>query len=457
MFRLDCEGQERVTIMQDAKRGSAFSSSLSSSVGPDLISPLARDILRVGQAAFLADRAFRRGNRLGQQMRRLRVTIPVENPRRWRAISLEVERLAEFVSHDVWRFDFVPLKQRAPSRSVTRPKLRYVSPYSSILLFSNGLDSLCGLAAAMKRGEVPILVSHSPPGRQQVIDKSTALTQSLEGESEGPLFFNFYFKVHDRDSSGKRSLFPERSRRTRPMLFLCMAGAVALELNVRKIHLNENGVLAVNLPFRAHLNGPQISRHAHPETLRRFEHMLKRIWPHRGAPIVSNPFSDCTKAEELGVLGNAGHLAKTTVSCEYAGQQVAHLIKWLRTHSRGKTKVAVKECGLCMPCLIRRTALRAAGFKDQGGRYAFDYRIVFRNPVFYANSPLFSSVSSHVRTLHDFCWEISSSKPSDFMIKYAYELSLACEAGPAFSKGSKEIFALYQRFASEVLPALERR
>jgi hypothetical protein len=110
-----------------------------------------------------------------------------------------------------------------------------------------------------------------------------------------------------------------------------------------------------------------------------------------------------------------------------------------------------------MPCLIRRTALWSAGFNDQGSGYAFDYRIAFNDPAFYANSPLFSTVSSHVRTLQDFCREISKTKPSEFMTKYAYELSVACKAGPVFAQESKEIFALYHRFAREVLLALGRR
>src|SRR5439155_18043704 len=143
-------------------------------------------------AAFLADRAFRRGNRLGQQMRRFHVTVAVENPRHWKAVSLQLRRLAEFVSQDVWRFDFVPLKFRPPRGSVGTIPLEFLPSNAAVLLFSNGLDSLCGLAAAVKRGEAPILVSHSPPGRQQVIEKSRVLWRSLRHKSDDlPFFFNF--------------------------------------------------------------------------------------------------------------------------------------------------------------------------------------------------------------------------------------------------------------------------
>lgn len=453
-FRILCEGEREISITQNAKRGHSFTSTLSSSFGNCLQDPLARDFLRVGQAAFLADRAFRRGKRLGQQMRRFRVIVAVERPRQWQAISLQLKRFAEFVSHDVWCFEFVPLKsppRRGNSKGL-RP-IRPLPPNSAILLFSNGLDSLCGLAAAVKRGETPVLVSHSPPGRQQVIERSRALWRSLGQKSNPPSFYNFYFRIRDRDSFGKRSVFPERSRRTRPMLFLCMAGAVAAELNVSKIYLNENGVLAINLPFTTHISGAQISRHAHPETLWRFECILRALWPHNGAPTASNPFFDCTKGEELRVLHSAGYLAAGTISCEYAGQQVAHLIKWLQTQKR--QKIRVKECGLCMPCLIRRMALRSAGLEDRASRYAFDYRVAFKDPAFYSDFPLYSSISSNVRDLNAFCREIYKITPFDFMIRYAYELSLACH--PPLSLQRKEIFALYKRFSEEVLRVIERR
>ena len=448
---LSCLGQGEIRVRENERRGVFFTSKVSSSFGFSLNKSIARDLLRIGQAVFLADRAFRRGARLGNQMRFLRLVVPVQAPAFWKSVADELASLAEFVSHDIWHFEFI--QSNRTEKLAMSKKLRNVQlPQNScVSLFSNGLDSLCGLAAAIKRHELPILVSHSPPGFKHVSDRSRLLAGYMHSSAKTINFVNFNFQVHDSNACGRRSLFPERSRRTRPMLFLCMAGAVGIELDVPIVYINENGVLATNLPFRAHLSGSQISRHAHPETLQRFQCLLRRIWPYCSVPTVVNPFSDLTKGEELSYLGAAKPLALKTISCEYARQQVAHLIKW-RRQRKGNT--VVRECGLCLPCLIRRAALHRAEIQDPASHYAFDYRIALRNPTCYANAPLFRTVAHHIHDVLEFCRKIRRMKPSTFVLEYAYELSLTCK-NLDVSACTRASFRLYRRFAKEMLFLLE--
>lgn len=235
MIEAYCEGQGSLKLRPESHvRGNYISKLYFSGGDGELKSVLARDLLRVGQAAFLTDRAFRRGQRLGQQTRNLSVCLPVEEPERWTSIRNHVTNLAEFVSQDQWHFEFKHLRKRRHNGGPAEDTI----PNPSINLFSDGLDSLCGAAAAFQRGETPIFVTHSPPGRENVKRKVEALQASLGFRHVEPQFINVYFRTSDRDARGKRNMFPEGTRRTRPMLFLSMAGAAALELRVAKIYLN---------------------------------------------------------------------------------------------------------------------------------------------------------------------------------------------------------------------------
>ncbi|MCA1633034.1 MAG: hypothetical protein LC802_04760, partial [Acidobacteria bacterium] len=319
---------------------------------------------------------------------------------------------------------------------------------ASVSLFSNGLDSLCGAAAAFTRGETPVFVSHSPPGVEHVRRKIETLQSALGVTSVRPLFFNVYFRADDRDAWGRRNMFPERTRRTRPVLFLSMAGAAALELGIPKIFLNENGVLAINLPFYADQHGAQVSRHAHPETLRRFETLLRALWPLNSRPEVRNPFSQETKAEEIRHLRGDSALAVKTITCQYAGQQMAVLINWLK--KSGQPHVEARECGLCFPCLIRRSALEFAGVKEPSGHYVFDARLALHNPETYVGAPLYNSVVSFIRQLHEFAEKIAKMEPNEFVLHYLYELSLLPSSPEVIGLSAREAYSLYRRFAHEI-------
>ncbi|HYV05285.1 MAG TPA: hypothetical protein VFB82_11895 [Blastocatellia bacterium] len=448
MIRVQCEGK-RVRNFEEMRNSVGdYYSRVRCPSGDNLTNPIARDLVRVGEATFLADRAFRRGTRLGELTRRLTVSVPVEEPKLWATLADQIADLAGFVSHDRWRFKFTRLKEKYPRNIGIRTPL----PDHSINLFSGGLDSLCGAAAAFKRGETPIFVSHSPPGYQRVSTRIEALAQAFGKDSVKPLFFSFIFRVNERASDA--GLFPERSRRTRPMLFLSMAGAAALELAVPRVFLNENGVLAVNLPFQPNLTGPQISRHAHPETLRRFETLLRGLWPFDSTPIVQNPLFKHTKAEELRLLGNGLKLAAETISCEYAAQQVASLIGWLKRNNKPFTDV--RECGLCVPCLVRRSAMHWIGVREKKHHYVFDARRALNNPKSYLGVPLFDYVVPQVRDLYNFCVRLTRMKPSEFVVSYLSELSLLPGRNEDVCLLSRSVYNTYARFAKQFVEYCKR-
>ena len=439
-LRVHCAGKGWLTMATDGSADALYHLGVSSDLAPEFSLLEARDLLRVGQAAFLADRAFRRGRRLGQRTRDLRVVVPVEDPKLWGSLAERINGLAGFVSQDRWQFEFVR-QSAARMRKRANPG---VGANACVSLFSGGLDSLCGAAAALRRGDAPIFVTHVPPGGERVAATVAKLREALGPKTPEAGFVGFQFQASDRTREGERSRYPERTRRTRPMLYLCLARAVALECRVSRIYLNENGVLAINLPFQPHLNGALVSRHAHPETLRRFESLLREVWDGRESPAVTNPFASHTKGEQLAILGPALPLAQKTISCEYAGQQVKRVRGWLKDRRRSYEDVV--ECGLCYPCLVRRAAMRFGGAPESAGHYAFDVGRSLGSPTGYRDYPLYTFVEPNARDLRDFCERMRRLSPSEFVVRYAAQLALAVESGGG---GSKAVYELYRRFAAE--------
>jgi 7-cyano-7-deazaguanine synthase in queuosine biosynthesis len=268
-------------------------------------------------------------------------------------------------------------------------------------------------------------------------------------QTSWPLF-NFKLAAHDRDEKGHRRFFPERSRRTRPVFFLSFAAAVAVERHIGRICLNENGVLAVNLPLKSYITGPRVSRHAHPRTLSLFADLLDSVWPYRNACVVENPLDRYTKGEQLALLGDAASLAEQTISCEYVGQQMS-IVRSKLGPSRRRRHGFPRECGLCMPCLVRRAALHAAKIGEEHNHYAFSIQLALRRRS--VPLPLYGVVAPNVRDLQAFCREIATLSPPDFWLRFAPEL--ADLAGTDEPYGVAEsVYKLYRRYTGEVLEYL---
>lgn len=449
MIRVYCRGQ-RKRISDESGADAGYSSHLRCSFSDRLANPRARDLLRIGQAAFLADRSFRRRQDLGRQTRGLRVVVPVEQPTLWRDVAHLLAGLAEFVSRDHWTFQFARTRGPGPrlGHSVSVPER------ASVNLFSDGLDSLCGAAAALRRWETPILVSHSPPGIAHVSQSLNALRSSLKRDSMAHWWANVHFIARDRDASGRRhGHYPERSRLTRPMLYLCMAGAVALELDVPHVFLNENGVMAVNLPFFTGTLAPLVTRHAHPMTLRRFNDILSSVWPHDSVPVVGNRLHRFTKGDQLRLLAGGSHLAPDTMTCHFGRQQMARVNRWLLDH--GRIPRPTRECGLCYPCLVRRSAIAFARISEGDHHYAFDARATLCGRDRNADAPLYSLLASNVVDFHRFCVRMKGLSPRDFTTSYLSQLALVCGRAKGAGDSVRETYRLYRRFARQSLDYLE--
>lgn len=428
--------------------------------------PLADDLIRLGRAVFLADRAVRRSAGVGNLLRQLEVTIPVREPQRLSAVASQLERLAEFATCDTWRLRFTQLLHSREGGEVQAPRRGEPRAISLVSLFSGGLDSLCGAAYLAAQGRPAVFVTHSPPGRQSTESLIGDVYDAVGRERPGSDGFSAY-RLETREAnsgSGRREFFPEQSRRSRPFYFLCLAAATAVRSAADTVWMSENGALALSLPIRADTHGASMARQAHSFMLHGFTQVLAELKPREGpSPLFDNPFVKWTKGEACRQLKLASRLAGRAMSCEYTGRQRARFLRWLEGHpQRQKDFGRGPQCGLCIPCLVRRAALREAGIDDPKSAYFADAPQLVQKVskwerggafVLFGTQkpPLLDRLASNVIHLSRFCKAVRKMSVHDFGLSYLPELRANRDLPTATALSPAESLSLMKRFADEVL------
>ena len=452
-YKVTCNNPTKLSLVlneSSSKSPGNFYSTFTSTFSDQLNNSVARDLVAIGQGIFLSDRSFKRDSRIGNKTRELVLELPVENEALWNKVKWRIEDWAKFVSHDVWRIRFVQAKQ---GKKLKAEQVDSFKKTPVVCLFSDGLDSLCGALYALKAKDEPIFVSHTPPGFQTAQDTIEKLKEKFNLSDSPTHHATFRFLARDIDpKSGKRNMMTEYSRRTRPVLYLSLAGAVALETGASEVRLNENGWMAINLPTAFQKSGSDISRHAHPEMLRIFEGLLNAIAPTGRKIIVNNPFDNLTKGEEVTSLVSVPDLVSNTMSCAYGRRQMARI----RNFSAKKNTKALKECGLCIPCLVRRAAVFKAGISEDVMHYAYSLTDSSRSTGSTKKKPLLGIIQGNVEELTAFSNRIKKMSKREFALTYIYELSLLAPEPKKVESVIKNAYDINQRFATEFL-AFQRK
>jgi 7-cyano-7-deazaguanine synthase in queuosine biosynthesis len=426
--------------------------------GPVHLDPVAEDLLALARAVHLADRAFRRAWDLGARRRCIQVTVHVHDPDLWGTATPLVRDLAGFASFDDWRVEW----RRRPVESGDTAAVRERPVRDTVALFSGGLDSLCGAAVLARDCQSPLIVCHSPPGRERMLELLGRVWGAFDrGEFPPRDCVTFRLEVRERDASGRRSMFSEPSRRTRPFFFLALAAAVAVDAGASVIRMSENGALALSLPARADVHGACIARQAHARLLHGFGRLLDAIAPRRRPWQVFNPFARLTKGQCCNLLGPAAHLAAETLSCEYVGRQAAVVRSWKSRHPRRAGKLGDgPQCGLCQPCLARRAALHAAGILDPDRGYFFRARSADQPGAAArlfgrATPPLFRATVPHVANLRQLAHWLLANNEQAFAVRYLPELRALPLPGEPGALTLSECHRLMRHYAREILAFLE--
>jgi hypothetical protein len=280
--------------------------------------------------------------------REIDLYVPVQDSDRWTALTPLIERTLKFLTGDHWRLSFRLRHARHP-QLIVLPQPRRSASFTSVCLFSGGLDSFVGAIDLFAAGDAPILVSHFG-------DNSTS-SQGLCAEhlaaaygDMGPRHVRGNIRFDKNDFS--HPMGEEATTRGRSFLFFALAALAASGLpNGAVIYVPENGLISLNVPLDPLRVGAWSTRTTHPFFMARWQEMLNGLGI---VATLANPYRFKTKGEMLRDCANSalarGHVGDT-ISCSSVTKA-----RWLGH--------APEHCGFCVPCLIRRAAMKAAFGSD---------------------------------------------------------------------------------------------
>ncbi|CAL9482444.1 7-cyano-7-deazaguanine synthase [Streptomyces sp. enrichment culture] len=226
---------------------------------------------------------------------------------------------------------------------------------SEVALFSGGLDSL-SWAATRSRADDPrplLLVMFREIGLLRLQQRVYKAVERLGGPR--PVMLLPMSQTPAGDGSGLRL---ETSSRTRGLLYAAGAIRAATAHGVATVHIPENGQVALNPPLTPARSAACSTRSVHPRTLAGLNAVIAAVSDAGSAVRVVNPLAQLTKGEVCRAGRDAGLTPadlESTLSCG-------------KPPTRRSGGPPIANCGVCFPCLVRRSGLLHADGTD-GTRY----------------------------------------------------------------------------------------
>jgi 7-cyano-7-deazaguanine synthase in queuosine biosynthesis len=334
------------------------------------LNPLYADWIEVALAAYYLDRLSPRHDRSSphQWSREMVLKIPVRVLDVWSRpeVSTAIRKTLGFFTEDIWDIEFSSWIE--PERTTVQPYLfsTPVSPPVYVALLSGGLDSFAGAcqAVADRSANTFVFVSGITNSRQKAAQREQVnALRRLSAKEIYHITVPFGLSRRGRARGEKE----EQSQRTRGFLFLTLGAVTSLTAGASTLHVHENGVGAINLPYDASQLGTSNSRGVHPLALLRMEELTRCL--------INKPFEFVNP-----------HLYETKGQmCRHAAvQRLADYLKGsfscdgFPVQEHGKP-----QCGSCTSCLLRRVSLEAAGLAsfDPGDQYVCDLSSSITKPA----------------------------------------------------------------------------
>jgi hypothetical protein len=328
--------------------------------------PIALDLLLLAGIVYVLDKAAPRRVAEDAWTRAFSVEFPVSDPDRWEPATRDLEDALAYLTGDEWTIAFgrrpdglfVPPRQRRVPRSVPA--------VSAVGLFSGGLDSLVGAIDRLATDtERLLLVGHyddaGPSGAQRRLHEMLDELAPYRGRTD-----RLAVRVRPLPPGAARPgqrVAPagrERTLRSRSLVFLALGLYAAALVGVgTPLHVPENGFIAINIPLTPSRIGTSSTRTTHPYFLEKIRRVAQTVGLQHP---IRNPLEEKTKGEVLAECTDRDtlrRLAPESVSCAHPSRRG----RWRRRDAR--------NCGYCVPCIIRRAALHRVG-QDRGRDYGFD-------------------------------------------------------------------------------------
>lgn len=299
----------------------------------------AMDLLYLAMTVYSADLRVNRIHGTDRWCRDFVLHLPVTNVDRWRHAQEILIRMLQFLTGDRWQVELRPRQVADESEHSAE------HPVDVVSLFSGGLDSLVGAIDLLASEKTVALVGHHGAGMTNAIqaDVLARLEEFYAGSFSPYMFFV------QPSSSGQDD--GEKSTRSRSLLFLALGVALSQSLSTSPpLFVAENGLISLNVPLVPSRDGSSSTRTTHPHFLSTYAEFLSAI--DLTTPIEA-PYRFKTKGEMLSGCRSVDALracAPLSMSCSHP-----------ESGRFGKNSPR-NHCGYCVPCIIRRASLQAAGF-----------------------------------------------------------------------------------------------
>ena len=318
------------------------------------------DFLLIASLVYVIDKIVPRSSAFDVWTRELEMELPVSEPSKWQKVAKDLNETLGFLTGDIWQLSFRQrsenLFQRPAPKRRRKPSLPRLSEINAVCSFSGGVDSLIGAIDLLENdaiNEVRLIGHYDAPGakksQQTLFD---ALSRSYPDKAE-------LLQVRVSHKPFKAN---EPTLRSRSFVFIALGLYAARAAGEQTpLYMPENGFIALNVPLTPARAGSCSTRTMHPYYLMRLADVLIKVGINN--PIV-NSLEFKTKGECVAECSNIdllNPLVQESVSCSHASRKQ----HWIRRTSD------VKNCGYCVPCLIRRASLYKSDL-DAPARYGID-------------------------------------------------------------------------------------
>ncbi|QYX32019.1 7-cyano-7-deazaguanine synthase [Sphaerospermopsis torques-reginae] len=303
--------------------------------------PIIADLIDLAVAIYTSDRLAPQ-NLTGKQ-RRFNVILPVRHPELLSAETFltKLDNLLKWTTDSEWIFDFQ--KRIAPERLVEQQSLPLAPKGCEVTLWSGGLDALAGLYTRLLMYPEKRFILFGTGSNGIMSACQERVYKQIQSIFPGRCYlFRLPIRFDDSSEQPKNKL-----SRARGVVFTLLGSACAYLMGEKVLCLYENGIGAINLPYRESAVGLDHSRSVHPLTLLMVSELVSELLGEEFQ--VKNPFLFWTKAEMCKALAKNGRddLPPLTMSCDSPHRQKP------------------VQCGYCSSCLLRRQSLAASTIKDR--------------------------------------------------------------------------------------------
>lgn len=277
--------------------------------------------------------------------KKLNIVIPVFEPLKWNSISKEINQLANWVSGEQFNISFIQNKN-AEFDNLSENFSLPLPNNNSVTLFSGGLDSLTGAFRNYKDGIKSDYLGF--------LNKSEEATYQKNLQRFYLDTFSTEVKLIPKPVHKKNHLVQS----TRSLLYLALAIAKAYYNDSNDVYLYENGILSLN----PEINNRFTTKTTHPKTIYLYKDILRKIDINIE---INHPFIFSTKGEKINAMN------------EEFKKQISSTFTCGSGRLKRQNVVHTGQCGVCIPCLLRKISIAAFENEKYDTTYFFNYGIKF--------------------------------------------------------------------------------